>query len=219
MKETRPPKPSPIAESHRSLLTRAKRFSSATIVESCPQHLALPFGIKPIVRSMKLCGPAVPVSSPPADNLWLHRAIYRARPGDVLVVHTSGFVEAGYWGEIMTRAAVEKSLGGLVIDGCVRDCEQLAKINFPVFSRGVCIRGTTKNALSPGSVNQTIRVGQVIIAAGDLVVGDADGVAVVPWSSLAKTLDNASAWQQQEKRILRKLQRGATTIQLLNLAE
>jgi 4-hydroxy-4-methyl-2-oxoglutarate aldolase len=178
MKKAASPEPSPSAWSHRSLIARAKRFSSATILESCPQQLALPLGIKPIAPNMRVCGLALPVLCPPADNLWLHRAIYQARPGDVLVVHTGGFAEAGYWGEVMTRAALERRLGGLVIDGCVRDWEKIARTKFPVFSRGLCIRGTTKDQRGSGSVNKAIRIGEVTIAAGDLVVGDADGVAV-----------------------------------------
>ena len=125
-------------------------------------------------------GPALTVHSPGGDNLWLHRALDVAQPGDVLVVHVSGAHEHGYWGEIMTTMAKVRGLAGLVIDGCVRDGVLLEQIGFPVFARGLCIRGTGKDYGAIGWIGEPVLIGDVTVSAGDLVVGDGDGVVAVP---------------------------------------
>ena len=114
--------------------------------------------------------------SPPGDNLWLHRAIAVAKPGDVLVVFTEGVYEYGYWGEIMSTAAKAAQFGGLVIDACVRDGALLGKVGFPVFARGLCIRGTGKDFAARGWINAPLLLGDVTVEPGDLIVGDTDGV-------------------------------------------
>lgn len=135
------------------LVAAAGRYGAATLHESFGQKGALPACIKPIVGHVRVCGPAVTVQCPPGDNLWLHRAIYVAEPGDVLVVQVGEHYECGYWGEIMAHAALARRLGGLVINGCVRDGSQLAQLAFPVFARGLCIRGTQKDREAMGWIN------------------------------------------------------------------
>src|SRR5262249_58172350 len=107
--------------------------------------------------------------------LAIHEALHIARAGDVLVVDVGGGYEYGYWGEILTVAAQARSLAGLVIDGGVRDGERIIERGFPVFARRRCVRGTGK-APASGTINQPIRIGEVAIEPGDLVVGDGDGV-------------------------------------------
>ena len=194
------------------LVQRAARFSTATLGEALGKRGDLPPAIKPIALSMRVCGPAVTVSSPPLDNLALHKAIYLAAPGDVLVVEVSGYFEAGYWGEILTQAALCRNIAGLVIDGCVRDSSAIEQTKFPVFSRGLCIRGTTKKGA--GRINQPITIGEIRISPGDLVVGDRDGVVVVPQSELAAVLAAAVAREQKEDRVKQQLKSGRTTLEI-----
>ena len=151
------------------------------------------------------------------DNLWLHRAIYAAKPGDILIVNTNGHYEAGYWGEVMARAAMERKLGGVVVDGCVRDSKRLTEIKLPVFSRGLCLSGTKKDKLAWGGINLVISIGEVVINPGDLVAGDPDGVVVIPKSILEETLREARAREGRERQIIRELRRGARTLDLLGL--
>ena len=124
---------------------------------------------------MSLCGPAFTVHCPPFSNLQIHHALYHAEPGDILVVHVGGGVEAGYWGDILNEAALARGLGGLVIDGGVRDTAGLAAAAFPVFSNGVCIQGTGKDLEAVAWLQQPVRIGAVTITPGDLVMGDRDG--------------------------------------------
>lgn len=195
-----------------ALIRRAALFSSATFHEAMGRRGALPYGLKPIAPDMKLCGPAVTVSSPPVDNLMLHRAIYVARPGDVLVVVVGGEYEAGYWGEIMTVAAQERGISGLVIDGCVRDGAIIQRIGFPAFARGLSIRGTGKNG--GGTINHPVTIGQIVVQPGDIIFGDGDGVVVVPRQELAQVLDEARKREEKEEKIKKELAAGKTTLEI-----
>lgn len=193
-------------------------FPTATLFEASDAPGALPSGIKPAVAGWRLAGPAFPVQSPPGDNLWLHRAIYAASPGDILVVHVGGHHEAGYWGEIMSTAAQVRGLGGLVIDGCVRDAVDLAQVGFPVFSRGLCIRGTAKDRDARGSLGEPVTIGGITVVKGDLIVGDADGVIAIRHDRIAATLDRAAARTARETDIVARLKAGETTLSLYDLA-
>jgi 4-hydroxy-4-methyl-2-oxoglutarate aldolase len=194
----------------RALIKRATRFSSATLHEASGRRGALPYEIKPLGADMVVCGPALTVSSPPMDNLMLHKAIYAALPGDVLVVGVSGVYEAGYWGEIMTFAAQQRGVAGLVIDGCVRDGALIQKMRFPVFGRGLSIRGTTKDG--EGSINFWLRIGDVVINPGDLIFGDGDGVVVVPQKEVVRVLQEAEKREEKEKEIKKELAAGKSTL-------
>lgn len=192
----------------------AARFDSATLHEASGKRGALPSAIKPIVPGRKVIGPVRTVHSPPGDNLWLHRAIYRAEPGDVLVVHVQGAFEHGYWGEIMSTAAKVRGLAGLVIDGCVRDAPLLRDIGFPVFARGLCIRGTGKDFGAHGFIDQPLLFGDVVVKSGDLVHGDEDGVVVIARDRVEATLDAAARRSRHEAEILTRLEQGETTLAL-----
>ncbi|MEW9668092.1 4-carboxy-4-hydroxy-2-oxoadipate aldolase/oxaloacetate decarboxylase [Ammoniphilus sp. 3BR4] len=193
-------------------ILKASSFSSATLHEAAGKKGALPSGIKPLSSSMKVCGPAVTVSSPPIDNIMLHEAIIAAQPGDVLIVEVSGVYEAGYWGDIMTKAAMERHIGGLIIDGCVRDGLDIIDMGFPVFSRGLCIQGTGKKG--GGTINQPIQIGEVLIMPGDLIMADADGIVVIPRADVDEVLVNAQKREDDEKHISEELKTGKTTMEI-----
>lgn len=197
----------------------AARFGTATLHEASGQRGALPSPIKPVAPAFRVCGPAVTVLSPPADNLWLHRAIYVAGPGDVVIADLAGHYEAGYWGEIMSQAAIVRGLGGVVLDGCARDGELLNQLGFPVFARGLCIRGTAKDLNAVGAINTPVRVGQVVVFPGDLVVGDSDGVVVIPRDEVADVLAKAAARETKEESIIAALQAGERTLDLYGWPE
>jgi 4-hydroxy-4-methyl-2-oxoglutarate aldolase len=198
------------------VVQRGSRLPVATLHESYGRAGALPHVIKPVGQAMRLCGPAVTVHSPAGDNLWLHRALYLAKPGDVLVVHVSGGLEFGYWGEIMSTAAKVRHLGGLVIDGCVRDADLLEEIGFPVFSAGLCIRGTIKDKEARGWVNHPVRMGDITISAGDLVAGDRDGLVSIVRSKAAEVVAAAEAREAKEASVIQRLLAGERTLEVYN---
>lgn len=196
------------------LVSAARPLSPATLHEAAGKSGALPSSIKPIAPQFRLCGPAVTVHSPGGDNLWLHRAIYAAQPGDVLVVHTSGLFYHGYWGEIMSTAAKVRGLGGLVIDGCVRDGDLLSHIGFPVFARGLCIRGTAKDFGARGWINAPLLIEDALVRPGDLIVADGDGVVCIARDQVEQVLESARQRERQESDILDRLKQGATTLDI-----
>lgn len=192
----------------------ARGISTATLHEASGKIGALPSAIKPVDPAFRVCGPALTVHCPPGDNLWIHKAIYAGKPGDVLVVYAHGAFEHGYWGEIMSTAAKVRGLAGLVIDGGVRDAILLREIGFPVFSRGLCIRGTGKDFGANGGVNVPVLIGDVAVQPGDLVVGDEDGVFVAPREKAQAIVEAARRRDASEADILKRLEAGETTLDI-----
>jgi 4-hydroxy-4-methyl-2-oxoglutarate aldolase len=132
------------------------------------------------------------------------------------VVHVSDGHDWGYWGEIMSTAARVRGLAGLVIDGCVRDGAVLESFGFPVFARGLCIRGTGKDFGARGWVNAPVLFGDLVVQPGDLVVGDTDGVGVVPRSRAAEVVAAAEAREAKEAAVIARLQAGERTLEIYN---
>lgn len=194
----------------------ARALPAATLHEAGGRIGVMPSAIKPVAPSFRVCGPAVTVNSPGGDNLWLHRALYVARPGDVLVVHVSGAHDFGYWGEIMSSAARARGLGGLVIDGCVRDGAVLADFGFPVFARGLCIRGTGKDFGARGWINHPTLFDDLTVHAGDLIVGDTDGVVAVPSARADEVVAAAVAREAKEAAIVKRIDGGERTLEVYN---
>jgi 4-hydroxy-4-methyl-2-oxoglutarate aldolase len=155
------------------------------------------------------------VDTRPADNLMLHYALLKARPGDVLVVDAKGFVEAGPWGDVLTAAAMKRGIAGLVIHGAVRDANAIESMGFPVFCRGLSIKGTGK--VHPGKVNVPVCIGDVVIRPGDIIVGDRDGVVVVSADEVSTVLESARAREAKEEAFRLAIEQGASTAELLGL--
>jgi 4-hydroxy-4-methyl-2-oxoglutarate aldolase len=199
------------------ILKELKQLPSSTLHEAAGRIGALPSQIKPVANHFKVCGYAFPVQSPPGDNLWLHRAIYKANPGDILVVNVGLGYEFGYWGEILTNAAIEQGLGGLIINGCVRDRDRLVELPFPIFSRGFCIRGTGKDKTAQGILNHSTQIDDVIINPGDLIVGDNDGVVVIPKDKILEVLEEAKLREEKEKAVILELKKGRSSLDIYNL--
>ena len=202
-----------------SQLSEATRLGAATLHEAAGRIGALPSAIKPVAPDMRIAGPAFTVHIPAGDNLWIHRALYQAAPGDVLVVSTSGGIEWGYWGDILNTAAIAQQLGGLVIDGGVRDSTGLATMPFPVFSNGVCINGTIKGYEATAWIRQPIRIGDVVVRQGDLIVGDRDGVVALPGATVPDALIGGAARERDEAEKIARIKAGERTIDIYNFGE
>ena len=162
-----------------------------------------------------VAGPVLTVRCSPADNLAIHVAAATAPAGTVLVVQIDGEPERGYWGEVLTTAAESRGVLGLVIDGGVRDVAALQAHGFPVFSTMLALRGAQKDQV--GSVNEAITVGDVAVEPGDWVVGDGDGVVILPGGSLDAVIAEGRVRADKEEAWFTKLRAGATTVELLDL--
>jgi 4-hydroxy-4-methyl-2-oxoglutarate aldolase len=175
----------------------------------------MPSRIRPVWPGARLAAPSFAVRCSPGDNLAIHVAVARAPAGSALAVDVGIERERGYWGEVLTTAAMARGIVGLVIDGCVRDVAALESHRFPVFSTGVALQGATK-AL-PGAMGGSVEVGDVLVQTGDWLVGDADGVTVVPATQLEDVLSAGQARADREQALFDALRDGKTTVELLRL--
>jgi regulator of RNase E activity RraA len=155
---------------------------------------------------LPLSGVAITVSARPGDNLMVHKALEVAQPGDVVVVTTNGNTTSAVFGELMGHTAVGAGLGGIIVDGAIRDVEGLRALAFPAFSRAVTPGGCDKDG--PGEINVPIACGNTVVMPGDIVVGDADGVAVVPWEHAALVLERVQALEERERKRIAAIQAG-----------
>ncbi|OYU42340.1 MAG: dimethylmenaquinone methyltransferase, partial [Burkholderiales bacterium PBB4] len=194
---------------------RCVALGSSTLYEASGLACSVDPDIRSLWAGATLAAPAFPLVCSPGDNLSIHIAMERAPRGSVLVVATGNFV-AGYWGEVLTVAAEAAGIVGLVIDGGVRDVAAMTRRRFPVFTRGVSVRGTIK-ASSP-SVGQQMLFAGVPVAVGDMVVADDDGVIIVPAAELERTLAAAETRASKEAEMMARLSQGETTMDLLGLS-
>jgi len=200
-----------------ALVDQYKELSSATVHEASGGKGALSSRIKPISPDMVVCGAAVTVKVRPRDNLMLHKAIYVAQAGDVVVADTEGFTEAGAWGEIMAVAAQKRGIAGLVFNGGVRDSQIMTELGFPVFSCGLCIKGTEK--ISLGWINHPLTIDNITINPGDLILGDRDGVVAVRREEAEKVLQKSLAREEKEKVVKERLIQGESTLDIYGFSE
>ncbi|CEP66124.1 Ribonuclease E inhibitor RraA/Dimethylmenaquinone methyltransferase [Moorella glycerini] len=168
--------------------------------------------IKPIDPKSKMAGTAVTVRCQPGDNLTLHQAIYEAEPGSVLVIDVHAYTGAGPFGEIMAIACLERGIAGVVIDGACRDANDIQELGLPLFCRAFNPGGTVKESL--GTINEIIQCGGVVVKPGDIVVGDCDGVVVVPQERAREVLERAQAIAAKEKEVRELLRQGKTTLEI-----
>jgi len=197
------------------LIEKFKPIAVATVYEASGRKGFVNPKIKPIFRGMKLCGPAFTVQTVPGDNLMLHKALEKAQEGDIIVATVGDEYEYGYWGDLMATQAKAKKLGGLAIDGCVRDSEEIIEMGFPIFSRGLAIRGTVKASL--GLINYPINFGGTVINAGDLILGDDDGIVVVKFQDCQEVLAKSKERVQKEEVKAKALMNGVTSVKYNNL--
>ena len=201
------------ATDHNETVAALAALGSATLGESGGR--AADRRLRPAWPGAALAAPAYPVGCTPGDNLAVHVAVTRAPQGSVLVVDVGWVADRGYWGEVLTTAAEAAGLAGLVLDGGVRDVAALEAHAFPVFSSTVALTGATKD--KPGTVGAPVRVGGVLVSAGDWVVADVDGVTVVPGAALADVLAAGRAREAKEAGFFEALRAGSTTVELLGL--
>lgn len=183
-----------------------REVSSASVHEAMGKINVVDPEIKSVTQGMKLVGPAITALCHVGDNLMVHKAMTLTKPGDVLVINAQGFKYAVMWGAQMTISGVARGLAGVVVDGSIRDVAKIREMRFPVFTRAISPGGSSKVGL--GSVNIPIQCGGVIVNPGDIMVGDDDGVVVVPKEIAADILIKAKEREAREKKLRRALAEG-----------
>ena len=195
------------------LLEQYRNMQAATLHEVMGKKGAMTSDIRPVWPGTFVVGSALTVKSRPGDNLMLHKAVSIAKPGDILVVDVDGYTEAGIWGEIITVAAMEKGIVGIITNGTVRDTMPIRDLNFAMFSRGMSMKGTTKQ--NPGYINHPITLCSILVKPGDIVLGDNDGVVVIPLEKAEEVLIAARKKESDEALIMERIRAGESTMDIL----
>jgi len=185
---------------------QAAEYQAAILADVAGRRGTLHGRVKPLAAGMKVAGPAITVEVRPGDNLAIHAALAVAQPGDVLVVDGKGDLTCALLGEIMATQAEASGIAGIIIDGAVRDADTLARRDYPVFSAGLNPCGPTK--LIAGRVNHSISLAGAQVNAGDLVVGDVDGVVVIPREEVQTVIALAQKKLAVETQRLAAIRRG-----------
>jgi RraA family protein len=172
-----------------ALIERARKIPVAVVGDVANRLQAFPAGFIQYGGRKRFAGPALTVRVRPGDNLFLHKAIDLAQPGDVIVVDAGGAANTAILGAMMTNYARSRGVAALVVDGAIRDVEELAALDYPVVARGATPNGPFKTG--PGEIGYPISCGGLSIAAGDLLLGDADGVLLVPRDEVARIIGPA----------------------------
>ena len=162
--------------------------------------------LRPMHKSGYLAGPALTVKTRPGDNLMIHKALTMAKPGDVIVVDAGGDLTNSLFGEIMVATAARIGVAGVVLNGAVRDSEEIGAGEFPLYAAGVTHRGPYKDG--PGEINVPIAIDGMVIQPGDLIVGDADGLLCVPFDDAQEVLAATHKKMEAEKKTLADIAAG-----------
>ena len=192
----------------KDLLQRFKNIPTAHISDTSNRFFCVDSRIKMINKKSQLSmvGSAFTVRTRIGDNLMVHKAIEMAEPGDVLVIDAEGNMDSAILGEHMTVMAMKKKFAGYVIDGCIRDLKEIEIMDFPVFAKGVNPRGPYKDG--PGEINVPISCGGVVVRPGDIIVGDRDGVIVIPLEEAEIVLEKVKAIFKKEEASTKKINEG-----------
>jgi regulator of RNase E activity RraA len=179
----------------------------ANISDSMSRMTAAGPRLRPMHGGGVLCGPALTVKTRPGDNLMLHKALDIANAGDVIVCDGGGDLTNSLIGEMMLGIAIRKKLGGVIINGSIRDSGAIRAGSFPVFAAGVSHRGPYKDG--PGEINVAIAIDGMVIEPGDLIVGDDDGLVCVPFDHTAVVLKATQAKQAAETKQMAEIADGS----------
>lgn len=189
-------------------VTRFRALPVANVSDSMSRMTAGGAKLRPMHKGGGLAGPALTVKARPGDNLMLHKALDLASPGDVVVCDGGGDLTNSLIGEMMLMHAIKRGIAGVVIYGAVRDSGWIREHDFPVFAAGVSHRGPYKDG--PGEINVPIAIEGMVIAPGDLIIGDDDGVLCVPFDDVEAVYKAANAKQQAEAKQIAAINAGTS---------
>lgn len=193
-----PPKRAP-----REVVKLYAGFSTPNVSDNMNRLNGACAGIRPMHGLARLLGSAFTVKTRPGDNLMVHKALDMLQPGDALIVDAGGDTTNAILGEIMMRIAIRNGSTGIVVDGAIRDAVAFSEANFPCFARGTSHRGPYKDG--PGEIGVSVSVGGMLVRPGDVMVGDADGLVVVPLEEAEGVAEEVRKTVEKEAAMMREI--------------
>ncbi len=191
------------------------RYPTGNLCNANPAVRPLASAIKPLIPNRRIAGSARTARVRPGQNAAIHRAVHRARPGDMLVVDGSGADRFGPFGDLLADSCKVRGLSGGVFDCTIRDSTDIAALGFQVFARGFHPEATAKT--EPGEIDIPVTVGGVLVSPGDIVVGDDDGVVIVPAELAATVLDQVADVATREETLRARIRAGESTCEIFNI--
>ena len=189
-----------------AIVEQFRALPVANVSDSMGRLTAAGARLRPMHKGGNLAGPALTVKAPPGDNLMLHKSIQLAQPGDVVVMDAGGDLTNALMGEMMLMMFIRKRVAGIVINGAIRDAAFIRDHDMPVFAAGVTHRGPYKNG--PGEINVPVAIDGMVVAPGDLVIGDEDGLLCVPFADAEDVLTRSKAKFEAEQKQMASIQAG-----------
>ena len=178
---------------------------------------AMSGAIKPIAQGTTLCGQARTVQCMVGDNSAIHAAVRMARPGEVLVIDAGGFANTALWGGLLTEGAMAQGLAGIVIDGAVRDVAEIRELGFPCYSAAIVPAGPHKG--HGGTIDGPIACGGCPVSPGDIILGDDDGIAVVPLQRQDQIMKASREKIAQEQSAVERVRAGETLADQMGISQ
>jgi 4-hydroxy-4-methyl-2-oxoglutarate aldolase len=191
----------------KKLVDRLRDMPTGWVVDANGRRGAVDYRVRPLTRAMHFCGVALTVQSRPRDNLAPYAAIQYAKPGDVMLIATDTYEEASVAGDVLLGMAKNQGICALVTDGLVRDIDGLNAVGIPVFARGLSPNSPHKDG--PGKIGVPIYVGGVMVNAGDVVIGDQDGVVIVARDALESVITALADVKSKEAKMEELVAKGA----------
>lgn len=189
----------------RELVEMLRDIPVANLDDCMNRTAAIHHSIRPM-NGTKLLGTAFTVKVPEGDNLMFHKAMDLAEPGDVIMIDAGGDPHRAIFGELMVTYCKKRGIAGIVVDGSIRDSEEIGEMDFPVYAKGITPNGPYKNG--PGEIGGVISLGGIIIHPGDIVVGDADGVVVIKPEEAEYLAKKAKDYNAMEDGIRKGIEKG-----------
>lgn len=183
-----------------------KKYDTTLLADGASSRIALSSNIKPIIQGKNIVGPAITLKLTLGDSLLVSKAIDFAQAGDIIVIDAFGTETNAVWGDLKSLIAKQKNIAGVIIDGSIRDVSACRELGVQIYCKNIVCSSSTKN--SPGEINVPIVCGGMNVNPGDIIVGDENGVVVLPSDHIDEILENAKKKQKMVDKVRQEILEG-----------
>ncbi|SDZ09708.1 RraA family protein [Tindallia californiensis] len=187
-------------------IEKIKQYDTTLLADGAGSRIALSSDLKPVIQEKSIVGPAITLKLTLGDSLLVSKAIDIAQAGDIIVIDAFGTDMNAVWGDLKSLIAKQKNIEGIIIDGSIRDVSACREIGVQIYCKNIVCSSSTKN--SPGEINIPIVCGGMNVHPGDIVVGDENGVVILPADDVDKILENAKKKQEMVEKIRQEIIKG-----------